>query len=190
MRASIVRILVSPHFCYPLRLPPAGRDGRAAFRPGAGVAAELFPLVRACPTRNCSTLAQGGQAEQREASCASRSAACSRTRRSAASRWSSSGSGCGYRDFLEQESVNRQVFPDLRRCAEAGDVRGADALGHLPDSERPADHRTAAQRCDVRQQAAGQHYGLPFTRPGGRVGAGRRACRSRAAAACWAWRCS
>ena len=53
------------------------------------------------------------------------------------------GQWLGYRDFLTQEAVNRQVFPDFRRRAEAGDVRGADAAGDLVDPARSADHRPA-----------------------------------------------
>ena len=46
MRASIVRILVSPHFCYRVELPPEGKTIQPVADSGAWRhAAELFPLV-------------------------------------------------------------------------------------------------------------------------------------------------
>ena len=64
------------------------------------------------------------------------------------------GQWLGYRDFLTQESVNRQVFPAFDDALKQAMFEEPTRLDHAPDPERPADHRPAQRRRDVRQQEA------------------------------------
>ncbi len=89
------------------------------------------------------------------------------------------GQWLGYRDFLKQEAVNRQVFPMFDDALKQAMFEEPTRLCYLPGPARPAHQRAAQRRRHARQQAAGPALWFAVSGPGDRVGAGWRPARAR-----------
>ena len=112
MRATVVRILVSPHFCY---LTDAASPGETTTPlPELALASRLsFFLWSSIPDAELLTLAEAGQLNNEET-------LRTQTRRMLKSPKVSGfaleffGQWLNYRDFPKAEAVNRTVFRNLR----------------------------------------------------------------------------
>jgi Protein of unknown function (DUF1592)/Protein of unknown function (DUF1588)/Protein of unknown function (DUF1587)/Protein of unknown function (DUF1585)/Protein of unknown function (DUF1595) len=160
VRASIVRILVSPHFCYRVELPPEGKE----IKPVADLALasrlsyflwssmpdkELLDLAARCELRNPNTL----RAQVRR---------MVKDPKVSGFAQEFFGQWLQYGDFLKSESVNRQVFPEFdealkqamfeepTRFATALIQNNESVLGLLCSDETYVNKRLAS------------HYGIPF----------------------------
>lgn len=111
VRASITRILVSPHFCYRLDPPPAGRSVQPLSDLALASRLSYF-LWSSLPDEELLQLARDGKLK-------SESTLREQTRRMLKSPKVSGfaleffGPWLRYRDFLEQESVSRESFPNF-----------------------------------------------------------------------------
>ena len=175
-------------FLLPRGIAAGGKDHPTGRRSGAGIATELFPLVFHARQGIARPGGQGRTEERKHAACPSSPHAersqgqrvCSGVFRPVAA----------IRRFPQERVRQSAGVPRIRRCLETGHVRGADALCHRTDSERPFRARTVAQRCDLRQQAARQPLWAAVSRRRRTIGRKPPACFSKGAAASPAWRSS
>lgn len=109
MRSSIVRVLVSPHFCYHLDVSPAGNS--VAPLPDLALASRLSYFIwSSAPDEELLCLANSGKLRDERVlrEQVRRMIEDPRVSRFALEFF---GLWLGYRDFLTQETVNRQAFP-------------------------------------------------------------------------------
>lgn len=161
VRATLVRILVSPHFCMRFSATPPG-DGVTPL-PDLDLAArlsyflwtgppdaELLALARAGKLRDTQTL----RAQVRRLG---RDPRVSRFAHEFFGQW------LGYRDFASQESVNRSVFPTFDDALRQAMVEEPTRLlAHLIQSDGPITDLLNGDATFVNRRLA-QHYGLPFS---------------------------
>ena len=141
VRASVIRLLVSPHFCYRVSLPPAGDSVKPAS--DVALASKLsYFLWSSMPDTRLLALAEAGKLYD-AAILRSETRRMLKDPKVSAFALEFFGQWLAYRDFLQAESVNREVFSEIRRQIETGDVRGADTRHHPHDSERQASDRVA-----------------------------------------------
>jgi hypothetical protein len=160
VRASIVRILVSPHFCYRVEVPPAGKTiGPVA---DLALASRLsYFLWSSMPDRELLELAGRGDLNNEKALRA-QVRRMLRDPRVSGFAQEFLGQWLRYSDFLKSESVNRQVFPDfdetLKQAMFEEPTRFATALIH---QDRSVLELLRSDVTHVNKRLA-SHYGLPF----------------------------
>ena len=165
VRASVIRILVSPHFCYRVELPPAGKT----IQPVADLvlASRLsYFLWSSMPDKELLDLAARGKLNDGS------------TLRAQVQRMLKDpkvngfaleffGQWLQYGDFLKSESVNRQVFPEfddaLKQAMFEEPTRFATAL--IQDN-RSVLELLRSDETYINKRLA-RHYGLPFRGTGG-----------------------
>ncbi|TXT22368.1 MAG: hypothetical protein FD138_3471 [Planctomycetota bacterium] len=159
-RATVVRILVSPHFCY---LADAGAPGEAIRPlPDLALASRLsFFLWSSIPDAELLTLAEAGQLNNDET-------LRTQTRRMLKSPKVSGfaleffGQWLNYRDFPKAEAVNRAVFPAFDDSLKQAMFEEPTRLAtHLLQNDRPLTELLRSDTTFVNKRLA-QHYGLPF----------------------------
>jgi hypothetical protein len=160
VRASIVRILVSPHFCYRVDLPPPGKT----IQPVADLtlASRLsYFLWSSTPDKELLDLAVRGELKN-EATLRAQVRRMLKDPRVSGFALEFFGQWLQYGDFLTSESVNRQVFPDfddaLKQAMFEEPTRFATALIQN-------DHSVLELlRSDVTyvNKRLARHYGMPF----------------------------
>jgi len=165
VRASIIRILVSPHFCYRVELPPPGKT----IQPVADLALASrlsYFLWSSMPDKELLDLAARGKLNDEETLRA-------QVRRMLKDPKVSGfaleffGQWLQYSDFLKSETVNRQVFPEfddaLKQAMFEEPTRFATAL--IQNDHAVLD----LLRSDVTyvNKRLASHYGLPFHGAGG-----------------------
>src|SRR5262249_39964815 len=160
VRASIVRILVSPHFCYRVELPPEGK----AIQPVADLALASrlsYFLWSSMPDKELLDLAAKGELRK---PAILRAQVRRMLKDSKLSGFAQEffGQWLQYGDFLKTESVNRQAFPafdnSLKQAMFEEPTRFATALIQNDESVLEllrGDHTY------VNKRLAG-HYGIPF----------------------------
>lgn len=160
VRASLVRILVSPHFCMRFDAAPAG--GSAAL-PDLALASRLsYFLWSGPPDRELLALAKAGKLRDETVL---RGQVRRMIRDPKVSRFALEffGQWLGYRDFLKQESVNRQVFPAFDDALKNAMFEEPTRLiADLIETDRPITELLSGDATFVNKRLA-QHYGLPFT---------------------------
>jgi hypothetical protein len=160
VRASVIRILVSPHFCYRVEVPSSGKTIQRVADLALASRLSYF-LWSSMPDKELLALAARGELNDEKV-------LRTQIRRMLEDPKVSGfaqeffGQWLHYRDFLQSESVNRQVFPEF------------DEALKLAMSEEPTRFATALiqndrsvlelLRSDVTyvNKRLASHYGLPF----------------------------
>jgi hypothetical protein len=160
VRASIVRILVSPHFCYRVELPPEGKT----IQPVADLvlASRLsYFLWSSMPDRELLDLAARGQLRN-ESTLRAQVRRMLKDPRVSGFAQEFFGQWLQYGDFLKSESVNRQVFPEfddaLKQAMFEEPTRFATSL---IQNDRSILELLRSDVTPVNKRLA-RHYGLPF----------------------------
>ena len=161
VRASIIRILMSPHFCYRLDVSPPGDS--AARLPDLALASRLsYFLWSSVPDDELLKAARSGKLHDERV-------LLEQVRRMLkdpkVSRFAQEffGQWLGYRDFLHQEAVNRQVFPTFSDALKQSMFEEPTRLiTWLIQSGRPVTELLDGDSTFVNKPLA-QHYGLPFS---------------------------
>lgn len=160
VRASVVRILVSPHFCY---LADAVPDGETVkLLPDLALASRLsFFLWSSVPDAELLALAEAGKLNNPE------------TIRAQTRRMLRDPKVCGfavnffgqwlnYRDFRQTEAVNRTAFPAFDDALKQAMFEEPTRLvSHILQNDLPITDLLKSDATFVNKRLA-QHYGLPF----------------------------
>ncbi len=160
VRASVIRILVSPHFCYRVEVPPAGKTVQPVADLALASRLSYF-LWSSMPDKELLDLAARGELNNEKA-------LRTQVRRMLKSPKVSGfaqeffGQWLRYGDFLKSESVNRQVFPEfdevLKQAMFEEPTRFATAL---IQNDRSVLEVLRSDVTFVNKRLA-SHYGLPF----------------------------
>jgi hypothetical protein len=160
VRASVIRILVSPHFCYRVEVAPAGK----AIQPVADLALASrlsYFLWSSMPDKELLDLAARGELNNEKALRAQVRRMLKAPKVSGFAQ-EFFGQWLRYGDFLKSEAVNRQVFPEfddaLKQAMFEEPTRFATALIH---SDGSVLELLRSDVTYVNKRLAG-HYGLPF----------------------------
>jgi hypothetical protein len=160
VRATVTRVLVSPHFS--LRFDPTPPGDTVAPLPDLALASRLSYFIwSGPPDAELMDLAKAGKLRDDAVLRAQvrrmlRDPKVSRFAREFFGQW------LGHRDFLTQEAVNRQAFPafdDALRQAMAEEP--TRLVTHLIQQDRPITELLDGDATVVNKKLA-QHYGLPF----------------------------
>ncbi|MBA4065738.1 MAG: hypothetical protein C0501_18870 [Isosphaera sp.] len=160
VRASIVRVLVSPHFAMRFDATPAG-DSVAPLS-DLGLASRLSYFVWSGPPDDeLLALAKAGKLRdekvlREQVRRMATDAKVSRFAREFFGQW------LGHRDFLAQEAVNRAVFPAFDDALRSAMFEEPTRLiTHLIRTDGPITHLLNGDATFVNKKLAA-HYGLPF----------------------------
>lgn len=160
VRASLVRVLVSPHFCFRLNTVPAGES--VAPLSELALAARLsYFSWSSTPDEELLAIANAGKLRDERVL---REQVRRMLKDPKVSRFALEffGQWLGYRDFLTQETVNRQVFPvfddALKQAMFEEPTRVAT---DLIQRDRPITELLSSDATLVNKRLA-QHYGLSF----------------------------
>jgi hypothetical protein len=160
VRASIVRILVSPHFCYRVEVPPPGKT----IQPVADLALASrlsYFLWSSTPDKELLDLAAQGKLNN-ESTLRAQVRRMLKDPKVSGFALEFFGQWLQYSDFLKSESVNRQVYPEfddtLKQAMFEEPTRFATALIQRDQSI------LELLRSDVTyvNKRLARHYGLPF----------------------------
>ena len=160
VRASIVRVLVSPHFCMHIDPTPPG-DSVAPLSDIALASRLSYFIWASAPDDELIAIAKAGKLRDERV-------LREQLRRMLGdpkvSRFALEflGQWLGYRDFLTQESVNRQSFPTFDDALkQAMFQEPTKLLTFLIQNDRPITQLFNSDTTFVNKKLA-QHYGLPF----------------------------
>lgn len=161
VRASVIRILVSPHFCY--RIDPAPPGNSVQPLPDLALASRLsYFLWSSQPDEELLAIARAGKLQDEKA-------LVEQTRRMLKSPKVSAfaleffGPWLRYRDFLEQESVSREVFQQFDDALKQAMFEEPTRVAtRLIQQNRPVTELLSGDTTLVNRRLA-QHYNLPFT---------------------------
>jgi hypothetical protein len=160
VRASIVRILVSPHFCYRVEFPPEGKG----IQPVADLALASrlsYFLWSSMPDKELLDLAERGELRN-EAVLRAQVHRMLENPKVSGFAQEFFGQWLQYGDFLKSESVNRQVFPEfddaLKQAMFEEPTRFATAM---IQNDRSVLELLRSDETYVNKRLA-SHYGLPF----------------------------
>ncbi len=165
VRASIVRILVSPHFCYLADSVPEGDTIKPL--PDLALASRLsFFLWSSIPDAELMAVAEAGKLNNPEA-------IRSQTRRMLRDPKVSGfavnfyGQWLNYRDFRQTEAVNRTAFPAFDDSLKQAMFEEPTRLvSHILQNDLPITDLLQSDATFVNKRLA-QHYGLPFSQGAG-----------------------
>lgn len=165
VRASIIRVLVSPAFC--MRFVPTPAGNTVAPLPDLALAARLSHLIHgSVPDAELVMLAKAGKLNDPEVLKGQvkrllQDPKAERFTREFFGQW------LGYREFLSQEAVNRQTFPAFDDALkQAMFEEPTRFITHLIKTNQPITKILDSDVTMVNQKLA-QHYGLPFQTTGG-----------------------
>ena len=161
VQTSIIRILVSPYFCYRLDVAPPGET--VAPLSDLALAARLsYFLWGSIPDDELLALASAGKLRDEKV-------LREQTRRmlkdSKVNRFALEffGQWLGYREFLKNDAVNRQVFPSFDDSLRQAMFEEPTRLStFLIQQNQPITALLHGDKTFVNKKLA-QHYGLPFT---------------------------
>jgi hypothetical protein len=160
VRASITRILVSPHFCYRLELPPPGKMIQPVSDLTLASRLSYF-LWSSTPDKELLDLAAAGKLKN-ESTLRAQVRRMLKDPKVSGFALEFFGQWLQYGDFLKSESVNRQVFPEfddaLKQAMFEEPTRFAAALIQNDLSVLELLHSDVTY---VNKRLA-RHYGLPF----------------------------
>ncbi len=160
VRATVVRILVSPHFCYLADAAPAGSTTKPL--PDLALASRLsFFLWSSVPDAELLALAEAGKLNN-EATLRAQTRRMLRDPKVSSFALEFFGQWLNYRDFRSSESVNRTVFPafddPLKQAMFEEPTR---LVTHVLQQDLPLTELLRSDSTFVNQRLA-LHYGLPF----------------------------
>ncbi|MFP6764206.1 MAG: DUF1592 domain-containing protein, partial [Planctomycetaceae bacterium] len=160
VRASIVRLLMSPHFCFQTRGHPEGKSVQPLS--DIEIASRLsYFLWSSMPDRKLLAVAEAGQLQdaaelRQQLQRMLRDDKVSHFAREFFGQW------FGHRDFIRQNSVNRAVFRDFDDALEmAMFEEPTRMISHLIQTDRPVTDLLSSDSTFVNRRLA-KHYGLPF----------------------------
>jgi Protein of unknown function (DUF1592)/Protein of unknown function (DUF1588)/Protein of unknown function (DUF1587)/Protein of unknown function (DUF1585)/Protein of unknown function (DUF1595) len=160
VRASIIRILVSPHFCYRVELPPPGKTIQRVADLALASRLSYF-LWSSTPDNELLDLAVKGDLKNEDALRA-QVRRMLKDPRVTGFALEFFGQWLQYGDFLKSESVNRQVFPEfddaLKQAMFEEPTRFAAGL---IQNDRSVLELLRSDATYVNKRLA-SHYGLPF----------------------------
>ncbi len=160
VRATITRILVSPHFC--MRLDPTPPGDSVAPLADLALASRLSYFIwSGPPDAELLAIAKAGKLGDENVL---RSQVRRMLKDPKVSRFALEffGQWLGYRDFLMQESVNRQAFPAFDDALKQAMFEEPTRLiADLIQNERPITDLLHGDSTFVNKKLA-QHYGLPY----------------------------
>lgn len=160
VRATIVRVLVSPHFTMRFVTTPAG-DSVAAL-PDLALASRLSYFIwSGPPDEELLALAKAGKLHDERAL---REQVKRMLQDPKVSRFALEffGQWLGHRDFLTQESINRQAFPAFDDAIKQAMFEEPTRLiTHLIQTDRPITELLDGDATFANKKLA-QHYGVPF----------------------------
>ena len=163
LRSSIIRLLVSPHFCYRTVTAPAGDTVEPL--PDAALASRLsYFLWSSTPDADLLSLAEAGELHkpQQLKKQIQRMLQDPKTSSFALEFF---GQWLGYRDFLEQESVNRTVFRDFDDALKQSMFEEPTrVVTDLIKRDQPVIELLSSDATLVNARLA-KHYGIPFSQP-------------------------
>ena len=163
VRQTVVRILVSPNFCYLADAVPQG-DGDKPL-PDLALASRLsFFLWSSVPDAELLTLAEAGQLNN-EATLKVQTRRMLKDPKVSGFALEFFGQWLNYRDFRQAEAVNRAVFPafddPLKQAMFEEPTR---LVTHVLQNDLPITELLRSDTTFVNKRLA-QHYGLPFDGP-------------------------
>ncbi len=160
VRASVIRLLVSPHFCF--RVTPALEGDSVEPLPDVALASRLsYFLWSSMPDAELLTVAEAGKLQD-EAILRSQMRRMLQSEKVAGFALEFFGQWLVYRDFLQQESVNRTVFRDFDDALkQAMFEEPTRVITDLIQSDRPATELLSSDTTWVNQRLA-KHYGVAF----------------------------
>ncbi|MBM83223.1 MAG: hypothetical protein CMJ78_21895 [Planctomycetaceae bacterium] len=160
VRATVIRLLVSPCFCYRMDLPPMG----SAVKPisNRSLASRLsYFLWSSMPDVELSELAEAGRLHDRAVLKKQLNRMLADPKISAFA-LEFFGQWLGHRDFLQQESVNRDVYRDFDDALkQAMFEEPTRVITHLIQNDRPVTDLLGGDTTFVNARLAA-HYGVRF----------------------------
>jgi hypothetical protein len=165
VRASLIRLLVSPHFTY--RMAPAPEGESVKPLSDISLASRLsYFLWSSMPDAELLSAAESRELVK-EATLRAQTKRMLKDPKVSEFAREFFGQWLGHRDFLSQESVNREVFRDfddeLRQAMFDEPTR---VITHLIQNDLPVTDLLSSDTTFVNSRLA-KHYGVPFTRPAG-----------------------
>ncbi len=160
VRASIIRILVSPHFCYRLELPPAGKTIQPVSDLTLASRLSYF-LWASMPDKELLDLAAKGELKNDKTL---RTQMRRMLKDPKVSGFSQEffGQWLQYGDFLSNESVNRQVFPEFDDAVKQAMFEEPTRLATaLIQNDLSVLDLLNSDTSFVNKRLA-RHYGIPF----------------------------
>ncbi len=165
VHASLVRILVSPYFCCRVNSPPDGQTVEPLS--GLDLASRLSYFVWAsAPDAELLSLAAEGRLQDEQV-LLEQSRRMLRDEKVSGFAREFFGQWLGYRDFLQQESIDRNLFKDFdEELKQALFEEPTRFASHLIRSDAPITRLLDSDQTFVNPRLA-RHYDLPFAgRPG------------------------
>ncbi|MBS0205864.1 MAG: DUF1592 domain-containing protein [Planctomycetes bacterium] len=160
VRASVIRLLVSPHFCYRIDPAPAG-DSVQPLSDLALASRLSYFLWSSQPDAELLSVAVAGKLSDDEVLRAQTRRMLKDPRVSGFAR-EFFGQWLRYRDFLEQESVSRDSFPAFDAALKQAMFEEPSRLtASLIQHDRPVTDLLNGDVTVVNKRLA-QHYGIPF----------------------------
>lgn len=164
VRATVTRILVSPHFC--MRFDSVAVGESVAPLPDLALASRLSYFIwSGPPDAELLALAKAGKLRDEVVL---RGQVKRMLQDEKVSRFALEffGQWLGHREFLSQESVNRQAFPMFDDALKQAMFEEPTRLiTHLIQKDRPITELLSGDATFVNKKLS-QHYGLPFTASG------------------------
>ncbi len=160
VRASILRILVSPHFCYRVEVPPPGKTIQPV--DDLALASRLsYFLWSSMPDKELLDLAAKGELKN-ESTLRAQVRRMLKDPKVNGFALEFFGQWLQYGDFLKSESVNRQVFPEFDEALKQAMFEEPTrfAVG-LIQNDRSVLELLRSDETYVNKRLA-SHYGLPF----------------------------
>lgn len=163
VRATVVRILVSPHFCYLAEAAPAGDTAKPL--PDLALASRLsFFLWSSIPDDELLKLAEAGQLNH-EATLKAQTRRMLKSPKVSGFALEFFGQWLNYRDFRQAEAVNRSVFPAFDEALKQAMFEEPTRFAsHVLQNDLPITELLRSDATFVNKRLA-QHYGLPFDGP-------------------------
>ncbi|MCE9562663.1 MAG: DUF1592 domain-containing protein [Planctomycetes bacterium] len=160
VRASIARVLVSPHFCFRLDVAPSG-ESVAALSDLALASRLSYFIWSSAPDEELLAVAKAGKLHEEPVL---REQVRRMLKDPKVSRFALEffGQWLGYREFMTQEAVNRQAFPAFDDALKQAMFEEPTRLTtHLIQRDLPILGLLNSDTTFVNKKLAG-HYGLPF----------------------------
>ena len=165
VRASIVRILASPHFCYRIDPPAPGQSVQPLSDLALASRLSYF-LWSSMPDDELRSVAKAGQLHN-EAVLLAQTRRMLKDPKVSGFALEFFGPWLRYRDFLEQASVSREAFPAFDDALKQSMFEEPTRLATLLiQQDRRVTDLLNGDTTLVNKRLA-QHYGLPFTGPEG-----------------------
>ncbi|MDA0588212.1 MAG: DUF1592 domain-containing protein [Planctomycetota bacterium] len=165
VRASLIRLLVSPHFTYRMAAAPDGESVEPLSDIALASRLSYF-LWSSMPDAELLSAAESGGL-QNEATLRAQTKRMLKDPKVSEFALEFFGQWLGHRDFLSRESVNREVFREFDdELKQAMFDEPTRVIAHLIQSDLPVTDLLSSNSTFVNARLA-KHYGVPFSQPVG-----------------------